>query len=462
MIYSDNNKRVFASINPYNNVLLKQYAEINEHELIEKINVAHQAFEIWKNTTFEHRANLILKVAEILLANKEEFAQYITLEMGKPIKESIAEIVKCTSACEHFAHYAKTYLQDEIVKTDASISYNTHEPLGVILGIMPWNFPFWQVFRYAVPALMAGNTVLLKHAPGVPQCAELVESIFIKAGFHEGIFQNLFISEEAVKTVIENSKVKMVSLTGSERAGAAVAAITGSNIKRSVLELGGSDPFIVLKDANINEAATWAVNARFQNSGQSCIAGKRFIVEKELVQPFTELVLQQVQQLVVGNPIEATTNIGPLANERQAVTINNQIERAIAEGAHLIYGGNRPSITGAFVNPTILTNIKPGMIPFEEEIFGPVMSIIEAENETHAIELANSTKFGLGASLWTTDIGKAKILAKEISAGAVFINAMVKSDPRMPFGGINASGYGKELGSYGIKEFVNTKSICIN
>jgi succinate-semialdehyde dehydrogenase/glutarate-semialdehyde dehydrogenase len=457
----ENNRRIFASVNPYDNQLLKQYDEISETELNNKIESANQCFETWKDLSFEERGNLVLKSAEILMQNKEAYARLITLEMGKPIKEAIAEIEKCAIACAHFAANAEAYLQDETIITDATKSYVTHQPLGIVLGIMPWNFPFWQVFRFAIPALMSGNTVLLKHAPGVPQCAEAVDALFCEVGFPKGAFQNLFICEKAVQQVLEDVRVKMVSLTGSERAGGAVAALAGKNIKRSVLELGGSDPFIVLEDANLNEAAFWAVKARFQNGGQSCIAGKRFIVAKPLIKDFSNLVLEKVQQLVVGNPLEETTNIGPLANENQAKTIFNQIERALAQGAQLLCGGDRPHVEGAFINPTILSNVKPGTVAFEEEIFGPVMSIIEAHDDTHAIALANLTRFGLGASLWTTDIGKAHRMARTINAGAVFINSMVKSDPRMPFGGINASGYGRELSAHGIKEFVNIKSVWV-
>lgn len=453
--------RKFISVNPYNNEVLKEYNTISDTDLNEKIDAAHIAFNSWKQLPFEERGNYILKVAEVLLNEKETWAKLITLEMGKPIKEAVAEVEKCTTACYHYAENALAYLQDEAVKTDATLSYITHQPLGIVLGIMPWNFPFWQVFRYSIPALMAGNTVLLKHAPGVPQCAEAVEQVFEKAGLPKGVFQNLFITEQAVVAVLENSKVKMVSLTGSERAGGAVAAIAGKNIKRSVLELGGSDPFIVLKDANIEEAAFWAVKARFQNSGQSCIAGKRFIVAKEVMTTFTEKVTALVQQLRVGNPLDVATQVGPLANEYQATQVMQQIEKAVAQGAKLLCGGNRPNMQGAFISPTILAEIKRGMLPFEEEIFGPVMSIIEAVDDADALHLANETRFGLGASVWTTDISKAKLFAKQIHAGAVFINAMVKSDPRLPFGGVNASGYGRELGSYGIKEFVNTKSVWV-
>jgi succinate-semialdehyde dehydrogenase/glutarate-semialdehyde dehydrogenase len=381
--------------------------------------------------------------------------------MGKPIKEARAEIEKCTTAVNHFAEHAASYLQQDIIVTEAQQTYITYEPLGIVLGIMPWNFPFWQVFRFAVPALMAGNAVLLKHATGVPQCALSVEEVFHKTGIPTGLFQNLFIEEAAVEKVLENPLVKMVSLTGSERAGGAVAAIASKNIKRSVLELGGSDPFILLDDADIEQAANTAVKARFQNCGQSCVAAKRFIVVASQIEKFTEIVVDKVKQLKVGNPILEETEIGPLANEHQAQLIQQQIEKAIGQGATLLCGGNRPNSKGAFVSPTILSNIKRGMLPFEEEIFGPVMSIIEANNNEEAIALANETRYGLGASLWTNNLSEANHLARQINAGMVFVNAMVKSDPRIPFGGINASGYGRELSAYGIKEFVNIKTVWI-
>jgi len=454
--------KAFASINPATGKVLKTYKTISGKTLKNNIQKAHLAFEDWKNAGFDSRAKLMKSVASTLLLKKEEYAQLITIEMGKPIAESRAEIEKCAACCNHFADKAKDYLKDENVATTAAKSYVTYEPLGVVLGVMPWNFPFWQVFRFAVPALMAGNAVLLKHAPGVPQCALAIENVFKKAGFPEFLFQNLFIEQDDVKTVLENPHVKMVSLTGSERAGAAVAAIAGKNIKRSVLELGGSDPFIVLEDADLKKAVETAVKARMQNNGQSCIAAKRFIVVKEIEKPFAEAVTDAVKKLTVGNPLDESVKIGPLANENQAALIMKQIKKSVQQGAIILTGGDRPKSAGAFVNPTVLVNVKPGMLPFEEEIFGPVLSIIVAKDEDEAIAFANQTQFGLGASLWTTDNEKAEQLAKKINAGMVYINAMVKSDPRLPFGGINRSGYGRELSEHGIKEFTNIKTVWVN
>jgi succinate-semialdehyde dehydrogenase/glutarate-semialdehyde dehydrogenase len=454
--------KAFVSINPANGKVLKTYKTISRKALKQHIQNAHSAFENWKDEGLDSRAELMKQVAATLLLKKEEYAKLITLEMGKPIAESRAEIEKCATCCNYFSAYAKDYLQDEIIATTAAKSYVTYEPLGAVLGIMPWNYPFWQVFRFAVPALMAGNAVLLKHAPGVPQCALAIESVFKQAALPAQLFQNLFITEDDVKLVIEHPLIKMVSLTGSERAGSAVAAIAGKNIKRSVLELGGSDPFIVLEDADMKQAVETAVKARMQNNGQSCIAAKRFIVVKAIDAQFTELVTKAVKQLKVGNPLDEDVQIGPLANENQAVQILKQIKKSVRQGAIILTGGDRPKSAGAFVNPTVLVNVKPGMMPFEEEIFGPVLSVIVVKDETEAIAFANQTQFGLGASLWTADTKKAEQLAKKINAGMVYINAMVKSDPRLPFGGINRSGYGRELSAHGIKEFTNVKTVWVN
>ncbi len=460
-VLSKTTKKYFASVNPVNNQVVKEFKEISSKILQTKIQQSHQAFLEWKLEILHKRSAALLRLAEMLRNNKENYAQLMTLEMGKPINESRAEIEKCATTCEYFAEHAKFFLHDEPVKTEAQNSFISYEPLGVVLGIMPWNYPFWQVIRFSVPALMAGNAVLLKHASGVPQCALAIEEAFAKSGFPENLFQNLFISEMAVKKVLEHPLVKMVSLTGSERAGSAVAAIAGKNIKKSVLELGGSDPFIVLNDADLKTTVENVVRARMQNSGQSCIAAKRFIVEKSVVNTFTEMVSAAVQNLKTGNPKDKSIQIGPLANEHQAKQVMNQIEQSIKQGAEALCGGYRPTGGGAYVMPTVLSNVKPGMVSFEEEIFGPVLSIITAENEEHAIALANQTRFGLGASIWTTDTERATRIARKINAGVVFVNGIVKSDPRLPFGGINASGYGRELSVHGIREFVNIKTIWV-
>ncbi len=449
------------AINPKNNTLIKEYPEHTEEDVKKIIGLVHHAHENWRKVPFAERSAKMHRAAEILRARKDEFAQLITNEMGKIIRESRAEAEKCAWVCDYYADHAEEFLSNERIQTDASESYVAFDPLGVVLAVMPWNFPFWQVFRFAAPALMAGNGAVLKHASNVPGCALAIEEIFREAGFPEDLFRTLLIKSSMVPTVINDVRIKAATLTGSEPAGAAVASLAGRNIKKTVLELGGSDPFIVLADANLEKAATTAVQARMINAGQSCIAAKRFIVVESRVKEFEEQMTKKMADLKLGDPLEETTDVGPLAREDLVKEIERQVNASVAAGAKLVLGGKRRPGEGAYYLPTVLSGVKAGMAVFTEETFGPVATIIPVKDEKEAIAVANDSEFGLGASLWTSDIEKAKKLAREIQSGSVFINGMVKSDPRLPFGGIKRSGYGRELSHYGIKEFVNIKTIWI-
>jgi succinate-semialdehyde dehydrogenase/glutarate-semialdehyde dehydrogenase len=418
-----------------------------------------ETFEKWKTTSFEYRGSLMEKAAGLLRTNNDEFAQSITSEMGKPIKESRAEIEKCAWVCEYYARYSKEFLNADVIDTDAYKSYVNYEPLGTILGIMPWNFPFWQVFRFCVPTLMAGNTVVLKHSSNVQICAQHIENIFVHSGFPVPVFRNLIIGSYRVDNVIKHKCVRAVSLTGSELAGQKVAATAGMEIKKTLLELGGSNAFVVLDDADIQKAVATGIKARFQNAGQSCIAAKRFIVHKKVSDNFIELFLEEMKKLKIGDPAKEETDLGPLASINQAEKIEEQVRNSVAMGAKLIAGGNRNQ---AFFQPSLLTDVSPGMPLFDEEVFGPVAPVTVAENTSQAIALANATKFGLGVTLFTANLKKAGELVHEFNDGAVFINAMVKSDPRLPFGGTGRSGYGRELAVQGIREFVNIKTVYFN
>jgi succinate-semialdehyde dehydrogenase/glutarate-semialdehyde dehydrogenase len=399
------------------------------------------------------------KAAELLRRDINRYAGSITSEMGKPIKESRAEVEKCAWVCEYYAKNAITFLSIDSVETDAKKSYVSYEPLGTILGIMPWNFPFWQVFRFCVPTIMAGNTAVLKHASNVQLCAGNIEEVFRESGFPGGVFTNLAIGSERVEKVIEHEVIKAVSLTGSEGAGQKVAGIAGAEIKKTLLELGGSNSFIVLDDADVKKAAITGVKARFQNAGQSCISAKRFIVHEKVSDNFITEFLREMKKLRTGDPSKEITDMGPLASIEQAEKVEEQVGISIGMGARLISGGKRDK---AGFSPTLLTDVSPGMPLFDEEVFGPVAPITIVQNTGEAVALANATKFGLGVSLFTRDLEKAAKLAHEFQDGAVFINAMVKSDPRLPFGGTKRSGYGRELSSQGIKEFVNVKTVYIN
>lgn len=449
------------AINPKNNCLIKEYPEHTEEDIKKIIGLVQDAHDSWRKTSFALRAEKMHKAAEILRTRKKEFAQLITDEMGKIIRESRAEVEKCAWVCDYYADHAETFLKNEYVQTDASESYVTFDPLGIVLAVMPWNFPFWQVFRFAAPALMAGNAGMLKHASNVPGCSLAIESIFREAGFPKNLFRSLLIKASLVPKIIEHPLVKAATLTGSEPAGAAVSSLAGRNIKKTVLELGGSDPFIVLKDANLEKAVTTAVQARMINAGQSCIAAKRFIVVEKRLKEFEEKMVAKLSAFKVGDPIDEETDVGPLAREDLVAEIERQVNASVNVGAKCLLGGKRPQMEGAYYQPTVLSGVQKGMTVFTEETFGPVATIIPVKDENEAIAVANNSEFGLGASLWTTNLEIAKQLAREIQSGSVFINGMVKSDPRLPFGGIKRSGYGRELSHYGIKEFVNIKTVWI-
>lgn len=451
-----------ATINPATGERLKTFEPLTDAEISTKLDLAQQAFEQYRKTSFDMRAQWMQKAADILEQEKAEFAKIMTIEMGKPLKAAVAEVEKCALVCRYYAEHAAQFLADVTVKTDANHSFVCYQPLGIILAVMPWNFPFWQVFRFAAPALMAGNVGLLKHASNVPQCALAIEEIIQRAGFPKGVFQTLLIGAAKVANLMADDRIKAATLTGSEPAGASLAATSGKQIKKTVLELGGSDPFIVLESADLEAAATTATTARMLNNGQSCIAAKRFIVAEAVADKFEKLLLEKFQALKVGDPMQPETDLGPLATPDILQDIDQQVQTCVQNGAKVLIGGHplsdRP---GNFYPATILTEISPGNPMATEEFFGPVAMLFRVPNIDEAITLANSTPFGLGASAWTTNTEEQQRLIKEIEAGSVFINGMVKSDPRLPFGGIKRSGYGRELSIQGIHEFVNVKTVWV-
>lgn len=449
----------FKTINPATGESIKTFRDEGVKTIQEKINKSAFAYKDWKKLAFPVRSKILMDVVAILKKNREEYAGIITLEMGKPIIQSLDEVDKCAGVCKYYAENTKFFLKEEIIKTDALNSYVSFEPMGVILAIMPWNFPFWQVFRFAAPALMAGNSILLKHAPNVPQCSLAIEDIFRQAGLPDGIFQNLFIDTGKIRRVIENKAISAITLTGSNYAGSKVAEIAGKNIKKLVLELGGSDPFIVFREANLKEAAKTAIKSRMQNTGQSCIAAKRIIVEKSVSESFLKILKQEFEKLTFGDPMSDDTDIGPLAKEEFQKQVHDQVRSSVKKGAVIEFGGIKPKRKGYYYKPTLLTNVQPGMPVFDEEVFGPVLPVIIAKDDEEAIQLANQTQYGLGASIWTENREQAARAVKQIQAGMVVVNGMVVSDPKIPFGGIKQSGIGRELAQYGIREFVNVKSI---
>jgi succinate-semialdehyde dehydrogenase/glutarate-semialdehyde dehydrogenase len=455
-----------ASINPATGEVLKNFVSLTDQELEEKLARAAEVFLAHRRTSFAERSVLMNKAAEILEAEKKEFARTMTLEMGKPINAAVSEAEKCALVCRYYAENAAKHLADEIVETNATKSFVRYQPLGVVLAVMPWNFPFWQVFRFAAPALMAGNVGLLKHASNVPQCALAIEDIFRRAGFPEGAFQTLLIGSDGVQRILEDDRVAAATLTGSEPAGRSVAAIAGKQIKKTVLELGGSDAFIVMPSANLDEAATTAVKARTINNGQSCIAAKRFIVHEHIYTEFEKRFVEAMENLRVGDPLEEATDIGPLATGQILKDLEEQVQVSVAAGAKILTGGHKfkadgDLAQGNFYQPTVLADIPRDTPAYRDEIFGPVASLFRVKNIDEAIALANSTEFGLGAAAWTGDEEERDRFADELEAGCVFINGMVASDPRLPFGGIKHSGYGRELGEFGIREFVNIKTVWI-
>ncbi len=449
------------SINPATGELLRRFEEYTPQEVERIVAQVFAAFASWRETSFAQRAELVRRAGALLRERKAQYGRLITLEMGKPIAEAEAEVEKCAWNCDFYAENAERLLAEEHVATNAAESYVEFEPLGPVLAVMPWNFPFWQVLRFAAPALMAGNTALLKHASNVPQCALAIEEVFRDAGFPQGCFRTLLIPGGAVDAVIADRRVRAVTLTGSDDTGTKVAAAAGRNLKKTVLELGGSDPFIVLADADLDAAASTAARARFQNTGQSCIAAKRFIVEQAVAAPFLDRFRAEVERMVVGDPLDRATQIGPMARDDLRDDLDRQVRASVAQGAEVVLGGRRREGRGWFYEPTILSGVTPEMPAFREETFGPVAAVIVASDAEQAIALANDSEFGLGAALWTRDLERARRLARRIESGSVFINGMVASDPRLPFGGVKRSGYGRELSSFGIREFTNVQSVWI-
>lgn len=449
------------SINPATNTLIKEYQEFSETKIPAAIEQVHHAWLEWKKVSYAQRAILMHKASEVLLQKREKYARLITDEMGKTIVESRGEVEKCAMACRYYADNTESILSDERIPTEAKKSLVTFEPLGIVLAVMPWNFPFWQVFRFAAPALMAGNAAILKHASNVPGAALAIEEVFREAGFPEHLFQTLLISSRFVPQIIADPRVKASTLTGSEAAGSKVAELSGKALKTTVLELGGSDAFIVLEDADMEACVKTAVLARLFNVGQSCIASKRFLVMDSVADQFESELTKAVEQLVIGDPADEKTQIGPMAREDLLEELDEQVQKSIQMGAKLLLGGKKVDRPGSFYAPTILTNITPEMTVFREETFGPVFAIVRVKSDVEAIALANDSEFGLGGSVWTKNLEQGEKVARQIETGAVFVNAMTKSDPRLPFGGIKKSGYGRELSHYGIKEFVNIKTIWI-
>jgi succinate-semialdehyde dehydrogenase/glutarate-semialdehyde dehydrogenase len=447
------------SINPFNQQTVGTHTVYDQQTISEKLQIAQKTFLQWRKTSFAHRSKLTEKLGDVLLKNKEEYAKMITLEMGKPISQAIAEIEKCAWLCRYYAQSAEEHLSPENIKTEALKSYVSYEPLGVVFAIMPWNYPFWQVFRFAVPSLMAGNVGVLKHASNVFGCAQLIETSFKETGFPEGCFTSLSITSNQVASVIKNPVIKAVTLTGSEKAGAQVAKIAGSQIKKTVLELGGSNAQIVLPDCDLEKTIQTCIQARFQNTGQSCIAGKRLLIAASIYNKFIEKLCKNIALLQSGNPLNKDTYIGVLAREDLAITLENQLQKSVKMGAKVVLGGRR---VGAFFEPTVLTDVTPEMPVFKQETFGPLLAVTTFETLEEAIALSNFSKYGLGVSIFTKNIAHIMPYIPQFDEGAVFINELVKSDPRLPFGGIKQSGYGRELGKQGIRAFVNIKTVYIN
>lgn len=453
---------LIKSINPYTGELLKEFQSLSDSEIEEKLSAGSIAFSTWKNTSFADKAELMNKAASVLSDRREKYAKIISLEMGKVIKEALAEVDKCALVCKYYAEHAAKFLQAEAIDLpDNKKAKVIHQPLGIILAVMPWNFPFWQVFRFAAPTLMAGNVGLLKHASNVPQCSLAIEEVFTEAGFPTGVFQSLLIDSKTTTKLIEDDRIKAVTLTGSEKAGASVASAAGKHIKKSLLELGGSDPFIVLKDADLKKAAETAVKARMINFGQSCIAAKRFIIEEDIYDDFLTIFVEGLSKLKQGDPMEEGSDFACMARPDLAKELYNQVDKSVNAGATLLLGGEEPEEESALFQPTVLTDIPTTAPAYYEELFGPVATIFKVKNAEDAIALANDSEFGLGASIWSEDKEKAEQLAAKIESGAVFINAMVASNPHLPFGGVKKSGYGRELSRYGILEFVNSKTVYL-
>lgn len=450
------------SINPATEEVIQEFEELSDQQIEQKLAAALGAFEKWREAPFEERAKLMRRAGEVLRAQKSKLAATMTSEMGKTLGAAAAEVEKCAATCDYYADNAAKFLAPEKIETDAGESYARFDPIGIVLAVMPWNFPLWQVFRFAAPALMAGNVGLLKHASNVQLSAQAIERVFAEAGFPAGTFANLAVGSAKVDAIIRDQRIKAVTLTGSEYAGSQVAKTAGEMIKKTVLELGGSDPFIVLADADIDAAAKTAAATRLQfNAGQSCISAKRFIVEEAVAEEFTAKLKAAIEQEVVGDPTKPETTVGPLVNEQAVIDIDKQVQDSIAKGAKLVCGGQRPTGKGYYYTPAVLTNITKDMPVFAEEVFGPVLPVIIAKDSDQAVRIANDSPYGLASTIFSGDTAAVQQMAGRIESGAVFINGQVKSDPRLPFGGIKQSGYGRELSHYGIKEFVNIKTVWV-
>ena len=455
-------KNLFVSINPFTGEILHEYGQDSDQAVENKLQLASDTFREFRKTSFTVRSQMMNRAAEILENGKEKFGRLMTQEMGKTLKSAIQEAEKCALGCRYYAENAERFLADEEAQTSAARSFVRYQPIGPVLAIMPWNFPFWQVFRFAAPGLMAGNVGLLKHASNVPQCALAIQEIFRKAGFPEGVFQTLLIGAERVGKIIVDPRVVAVTLTGSVGAGSSVAAVAGKEIKKTVLELGGSDPFIVMPSADLDRAVETAVQARVINNGQSCIAAKRFIVHQRIAEPFERKFVHRMASLKVGDPMDLSTDVGPLATADGLRALETQVNETVRMGARVLLGGKRMHRQGNFYEPTVLSNIPKGSPALDDELFGPVASIFDVSSMAEAIHLANDSKFGLGSCAWTNDDAERDLFINEIESGLAFVNGMVASDPRIPFGGVKQSGYGRELSYNGIREFTNIKTVSIN
>jgi succinate-semialdehyde dehydrogenase/glutarate-semialdehyde dehydrogenase len=450
-----------ATINPATNEVVKTFTALTDAQVDEKIAKAAKTFESYRHTSFSDRARWMKRAGDILDAEKDELGRIMTLEMGKTLASAIAEAEKCANACHYYAEHAAKFIADEVIPTAASKSYIHYQPIGIVLAVMPWNFPFWQVFRFVAPGLMAGNVGLLKHASNVPQCALKIEEIITRAGFPDGVFQTLLIGAAQVDRILNDPRVAAATLTGSEQAGIQVGVSAAKRIKKVVLELGGSDPFIVMPSANLEDAVVTAVKARCLNNGQSCIAAKRFIVHEQIADQFEKEFVKRMQSLKLGDPFDPKTEVGPLANPDAVKDLDSDVKKTLQAGAKLLTGGAPVSGPGNFYQPTVLTNIPTESPAYREEFFGPVASIFRVKSIDEALAIANDSRFGLGASAWTNDPAERERFISDLEAGMVFINQMVASDPRVPFGGVKASGHGRELGPYGIREFANAKTVWI-
>ena len=451
----------FRSVNPTSGEQIETFAQTTEHDLDLHLDRAQACNRTWRATSLDDRAAVLRSVSKALRARCDSLARTATREMGKPVTQAAAEVEKCASACEHFAERAAGYLREHVVPSNAAKSFIAFRPLGTILAIMPWNFPYWQVFRAAAPALMAGNTMVLKHAPNVTRCALEIEKLFRESGAPDGLFTTILVGVDHIADLMSDSRIAAATLTGSPRAGMSLASVAGHALKKTVLELGGSDAFIVLADADLEAAAAVAVKARFQNNGQSCIAAKRFIVERSVYDEFTSRFARHAVAQIVGDPLDPKTELGPIARDDLRETLHRQVQDSLAAGARVVSGGKPIDGPGFFYEATVLANVTPAMPVFCEETFGPAAAMIPAEDAEHAVQLANDSQYGLGGNVWTADIERAIALASKIESGSVFINGMTASDPRLPFGGIKHSGYGRELGSFGIHEFTNVQTVWI-